>query len=137
VPGYFTADPHRRSDARPIHDLDFDEALRMADAGCDLVQRAALAAAAVLTATTSGGGVLATLHLQDVLGLDPARGGMLLAVAPGAVVAGSAAGARARAPAAVLIAGGMGDDSDNTDVAAVSVSATAFEVAEDTHPLPA
>jgi aspartate kinase len=45
VPGYFTADPHRRADARPIHDLSFDEALRMADAGCDLVQRAALAAA--------------------------------------------------------------------------------------------
>jgi aspartate kinase len=46
VPGYFTADPHRRADARPIHDLTIDEALRMADAGCDLVQRAALAAAA-------------------------------------------------------------------------------------------
>jgi len=45
VPGYFTADPHRRSDARPIHDLTIPEALRMADAGCDLVQRAALAAA--------------------------------------------------------------------------------------------
>jgi aspartate kinase len=46
VPGYFTADPHTRADARPIHDLTFDEALRMADAGCDLVQRAALVAAA-------------------------------------------------------------------------------------------
>ena len=46
VPGYFTADPHRRTDARPIHDLTIDEALQMADAGCDLVQRAALAAAA-------------------------------------------------------------------------------------------
>jgi aspartate kinase len=45
VPGYFTADPHRRADARPIQDLTFDEALAMADAGCDLVQRAALAAA--------------------------------------------------------------------------------------------
>lgn len=45
VPGYFTADPHRERDARPIHDLTFDEALRMADAGCDLVQRAALVAA--------------------------------------------------------------------------------------------
>lgn len=45
VPGYFTADPHRHADARPIHDLSFDEALAMADAGCDLVQRAALAAA--------------------------------------------------------------------------------------------
>jgi len=45
VPGYFTADPHRRADAQPIHDLTIDEALAMADAGCDLVQRAALAAA--------------------------------------------------------------------------------------------
>jgi aspartate kinase len=46
VPGYFTADPHRDADARPIHDLSIAEALRMADGGCDLVQRAALAAAA-------------------------------------------------------------------------------------------
>src|SRR5262249_57493163 len=46
VPGYFTADPHRRADARPIHDLDIDEALRMADGGCDLLQRAALVPAA-------------------------------------------------------------------------------------------
>ena len=45
VPGYFTADPHARPDARPIHELLVDEALAMADAGCDLVQRAALAAA--------------------------------------------------------------------------------------------
>jgi aspartate kinase len=46
VPGYFTADPHRDAAARQIHDLTIDEALRMADGGCDLVQRAALAAAA-------------------------------------------------------------------------------------------
>jgi aspartate kinase len=46
VPGYFTADPHRRADARPIQELTFEDALRMADEGCDLVQRAALAAAA-------------------------------------------------------------------------------------------
>jgi aspartate kinase len=46
VPGYFTADPHRDSKARQIHDLPIDEALRMADTGCDLVQRAALGAAA-------------------------------------------------------------------------------------------
>ena len=46
VPGYFTADPHRDATARQIHDLSIDEALRMADGGCDLVQRAALAAAA-------------------------------------------------------------------------------------------
>ena len=46
VPGYFTADPHRDAKARQLHDLPVDEALGMADAGCDLVQRAALAAAA-------------------------------------------------------------------------------------------
>jgi len=46
VPGYFTADPHRDATATPIHDLSTAEALAMADAGCDLVQRAALAAAA-------------------------------------------------------------------------------------------
>jgi len=46
VPGYFTADPHRDAHARQIHHLSFDEALAMADAGCDLVQRAALVAAA-------------------------------------------------------------------------------------------
>jgi aspartate kinase len=46
VPGYFTADPHRDAAARPIHDLSIVEALAMADAGCDLVQRAALIAAA-------------------------------------------------------------------------------------------
>jgi aspartate kinase len=46
VPGYFTADPHRDAGARPIHDLAIAEALAMADAGCDLVQRAALVAAA-------------------------------------------------------------------------------------------
>ena len=46
VPGYFTADPHRDAHARPIRDLSIDDALVMADAGCDLVQRAALTAAA-------------------------------------------------------------------------------------------
>lgn len=46
VPGYFTADPHRDAAAHQIHDLGVDEALRMADAGCDLVQRGALVAAA-------------------------------------------------------------------------------------------
>jgi aspartate kinase len=46
VPGYFTADPHRDTKAQQIHDLPIEDALRMADNGCDLVQRAALAAAA-------------------------------------------------------------------------------------------
>lgn len=46
VPGYFTADPHRDPQARPIHDLSIADAIAMADSGCDLVQRAALVAAA-------------------------------------------------------------------------------------------
>jgi aspartate kinase len=45
VPGYFTADPNRVSDARPIEQLTVDRALEMADGGCDLVQRHALEAA--------------------------------------------------------------------------------------------
>ena len=45
VPGYFSADPHRDPDARHLPAIDFCEALAMADAGCDLVQRRALEAA--------------------------------------------------------------------------------------------
>jgi aspartate kinase len=61
VPGYFTADPHRDAAARQLHDLPIDEALRMADLGCNLVQRAALAAAAQ-----------AGLHLV-IRGMDAAK----------------------------------------------------------------
>jgi aspartate kinase len=46
VPGYFTADPHRDDRATPIQELSIEDAIGMADRGCDLVQRAALAAAA-------------------------------------------------------------------------------------------
>jgi aspartate kinase len=42
VPGYHTSDPNRDRGAIPIADLSYDAALAMADAGCDLVQRAAL-----------------------------------------------------------------------------------------------
>ena len=45
VAGYFTADPHVRADARPIHDLSVGDALAMAADGCDLVQPDALEAA--------------------------------------------------------------------------------------------
>jgi len=45
VPGYFTSDPHRDDRARPIQHLSIEDALAMADRGCDLVQRAALVAA--------------------------------------------------------------------------------------------
>src|SRR3954469_22379235 len=45
VPGYFTADPHHDERAEPIRHLSIEDALAMADRGCDLVQRAALTAA--------------------------------------------------------------------------------------------
>jgi aspartate kinase len=45
VAGYYTADPNRDPGAQQIHHLSVADAIRMADAGCDLVQRAALVAA--------------------------------------------------------------------------------------------
>jgi aspartate kinase len=45
VAGYYTADPNRNPGARQIHHLPIADAIRMADGGCDLVQRAALSAA--------------------------------------------------------------------------------------------
>ena len=45
VPGFFTRDPKRSPDARPIPSLSFTRALAMADDGCELVQRQALEAA--------------------------------------------------------------------------------------------
>ena len=46
VPGYFTADPHRDPAAQPIPHLTFEDAMTLADAGCDLVQKKAIEAAA-------------------------------------------------------------------------------------------
>ncbi|HYL46247.1 MAG TPA: hypothetical protein VEU52_04420 [Candidatus Limnocylindrales bacterium] len=46
VPGYFSADPHRDPDAWHLPFLTFESALRLADDGCDLVQRQAIEAAA-------------------------------------------------------------------------------------------
>jgi aspartate kinase len=70
VRGYFTADPHQRSDATPIHDLTFDDALAMADAGCDLVQRAALAAASdaglrLVIRSMDAAASITTVHSRD------------------------------------------------------------------------
>ncbi len=45
VPGYYSADPNVDPSAAHLPSLDFDRALAMADAGCDLVQRQALEAA--------------------------------------------------------------------------------------------
>ena len=46
VPGYFSQDPHLYAEAEPLATLDFTRAIAMADAGCELVQRHALEAAA-------------------------------------------------------------------------------------------
>jgi aspartate kinase len=46
VTGYFSSDPHRDPAARHLPSLTFDEALALADNGCDLVQRNAIEAAA-------------------------------------------------------------------------------------------
>lgn len=46
VAGYFTSDPHLNADARPVPFLTFEQALKLADEGCDLVQRKAIEAAA-------------------------------------------------------------------------------------------
>ncbi len=45
VPGYFTADPKRDPEARPLPSLSYSHAIEMADDGCELVQRHALEAA--------------------------------------------------------------------------------------------
>jgi EmrB/QacA subfamily drug resistance transporter len=84
---------------------------------------AALLAAGVLTATTSGGGVLATLHLQDVLGLGPLRAGLVLLPLSVSVVAGSAIAARLAAPAPAVIAGGMALVGAGAVAAAVALTA--------------
>jgi MFS family permease len=63
--------------------------------------------AVVLTATTSGGAVLATLHLQDALGLTPQGASLALLPLSLAVVAGSVLASRVRAPARAVIPGGL------------------------------
>lgn len=45
VPGYFTADPHAVPAAAHLPALDYDSALALAESGCPVVQREALAAA--------------------------------------------------------------------------------------------
>jgi aspartokinase len=46
VPGYFERDPREDKQARHLAWLSFEEALRMADRGCELVQRRAISVAA-------------------------------------------------------------------------------------------
>jgi predicted MFS family arabinose efflux permease len=75
-----------------------------------LRRRAVVVAAGVavaLTATTSGGAVLATLHLQDALGLTPQGASLALLPLSLAVVAGSTLATRVRGPVPAVIAGGL------------------------------
>jgi len=46
VPGYFSSDPHVNPNARHLPNLTFEEALTLADNGCDLLQRQAVELAA-------------------------------------------------------------------------------------------
>ena len=46
VPGYFSSDPHVNPNARHLPHLTFEEALTLADHGCDLLQRQAIELAA-------------------------------------------------------------------------------------------
>ena len=46
VPGYFSSDPHGNLSARHLPHLTFEQALALADDGCDLVQRQAIELAA-------------------------------------------------------------------------------------------
>jgi aspartate kinase len=46
VPGYFTCDPHLYRDAQHLPALSYQEALKFADTGCELVQKKAIEAAA-------------------------------------------------------------------------------------------
>ena len=53
VEGYFSADPRHHADARLLPSLSYERALEMADAGCGVVQRAALQAAMTCGLTLS------------------------------------------------------------------------------------
>jgi MFS family permease len=75
-----------------------------------LRRRPVLVAAGVavaLTATTSGGSVLATLRLQDALGLSPQGASLALLPLSLAVIGGSVLASRIRAPARAVIAAGL------------------------------
>jgi aspartate kinase len=70
VDGYFTADPNTTALAAPIPNLSYAEALRMADDGCPLVQRQAIAEAArarlplVIRSLASQGTVVGTTNKE-------------------------------------------------------------------------
>jgi len=76
VPGYFTADPKLEPGARLIPALDYERALQMSEAGCELVQREALRAARehdlalIISAIGGGPGTLITtdsVHFESAV----------------------------------------------------------------------
>jgi EmrB/QacA subfamily drug resistance transporter len=83
----------------------------------------ALLAGAVLTATTSGGAVLASLHLQDVLQLRPAAAGVVLLPFSLCAAVGSAVSARLPGRPATIIAGGVALVAAGSAVAAAGLTA--------------
>ena len=87
--------------------------------------RAAVLAGALLTATTSGGGVLASLQLQDVLGLDPIHAGLVLLPFSVAAVVGSLAAPRVHAPASAMVIGGVALVAAGSGVAATGLTTSA------------
>ena len=91
--------------------------------------RAALLAGALLTATTSGGGVLASLQLQDALGLDPIHAGLVLLPFSVAAAVGSLAAPRVHAPASALVIGGVALVAAGSGVAATGLTTTGASAA--------
>jgi EmrB/QacA subfamily drug resistance transporter len=85
---------------------------------------AALLAGGLLTATTSGGAVLASLHLQDALGLGPVDAGLVLLPFSVAAAAGSVLGPRIPASAAAVVSGGVALVAAGSAVAAAGLTAT-------------
>lgn len=85
VPGYFSSDPHQDPAARHLPRLTFDEALALADGGCDLVQRKAIEAAARL------GLPLVIRSLEESLPLSRVAAAHAEAIQQGAVASNAVA----------------------------------------------
>jgi aspartate kinase len=66
VPGYFSSDPKRDPDARPLPEVSYARAIEMADAGCELVQRRALVEAREKRVPL----VIRALNSQDITLVD-------------------------------------------------------------------
>jgi EmrB/QacA subfamily drug resistance transporter len=85
---------------------------------------AAMLAGALLTATTSGGAVLASLHLQDVVRLRPAAAGLVLLPFSLCAAVGSAVSSRLPGRPGAIIAGGVALVGAGSAVAAAGLALT-------------